>query len=113
MAVDSNERPKVRQGGTHPIKIDLTRDVDEGDTVSSASITELDTTDLTIGTVTVGSSTTTILDRTVQASLWITATMSGHLSATGVYRLKTVFSTDGGVIDKASVEDYVFDVTGA
>ena len=110
MAFDSNQRPTVRVGGTHMIRIDLRNDLDENDEVTAGAVTELATSDLTITNAIPSTEETLIANDHVPARKAIEVTFSGHLLATGTYRLKVVFSTSGGVIDKAPKEDFVFDV---
>ena len=110
MAEDSAQRPELREGGTAVCMIDLRNDLDEGDTISAASVAEVTTTDLTFGTVAVTTEEETIEHEVVPARQAIRFTVAGHVQSTGSYRLKVTFSTAGGVIDKVPVEDFVFDV---
>ena len=110
MAEDSLQRPTIRAGGTHMVRVDLRNDLDEDDTISSASVAEASTSDLTLGSARVTTEETTILGLIVPTARAIEFTVAGHLAATGTYRLTITFSTVGGVVNKVCKEDFVFDV---
>ena len=110
VVIDSHDRPTVREGGTLRARIDLRNDLDEGDVISTVSIAELVSTDLTITAVAATIIEKTIAGRFVPAGRGIEFFVSGHVAATGSYRLRVTFSTAGGITGKAPKEDFVFDV---
>ena len=109
MAIDSRQRGTLRVGGKRLCRIDLRKDLDEGDTVSSATVEELTTTDLTFGDVSV-SAEVIILRQTVPIGQAIEFTVSGHLVANTPYRMKVTMTTSGGQTDIVPKEDFIFDV---
>ena len=109
MAIDSRQRGTLRVGGTRLCRIDLRKDLDEGDTVASATVEELSTTDLTFGAVVV-SAEVVILKQTVPLGKAIEFTVRGHIVANTPYRMKVKMTTSGGQTDVVPKEDFVFDV---
>ena len=107
---DSIQRPTIRQGGTHRVRINLSPDLDEDDTISVISVEELLTADLTFSAPAVTRVRRTIAGELVLARKAVEFFLSGHRTATGTYRIRVTFSTVGGITDKVPKDDFVFDV---
>ena len=106
--IQSEARPTVRVGGTLRVRVDLRKDLDEGDTVASVSVADITTTDLTFTGVGATTAVRVMAGRFVPAGRGVEFFVSGH--AVGTYRLKITFNTSAGILNKSPKEDFVFDV---
>ena len=85
--------PPVSAGATRIVSLDLTDDLDSSETLTGTpTVSEISTTDLTLGNKQVNSGSITVLGRTVTAGKAIQFTTAGQVAGT-VYSLSVSCAT--------------------
>jgi hypothetical protein len=90
------EGPTISEGDWDQLDVDCTDYLRTGETVSSATMAEVDTADLTIGTVYVNSMAIDILERTVAISKAVYASVKGQKIANSPYIVRVTITTSAG-----------------